>query len=184
MNVSSASHDRRHSIDSDPADTARTSQASGAPTTATVKEPDWERMPSVVAEHGAAGAASKDLKPKLERLVKDVQDLQAAVGPYTEHVQQLMHAVNEIKEAAETIEQTAHHAYLAPFALLALHRALHAVPEAKHAFEGMLKEAPGAAARAKPILERIFRDLQDLQASTGHPGPLPPAIERGVHVCG
>lgn len=186
MNVNSATASRQRSIDeSDETQTAGTSTTRSTGTERAAAHPDWERIPTTSIGAGpiAADRDAKALKPKLERLARDVNELRTALGPYMDQAAQLHHALDEIKEAVEAAEQTAHHPWLAPIAAHAIHRAIaHGIPEAKHAFEGMQKTAPDAAAKAKPILERIVQDVKDLQGSLD----LAPAslLERMVPVRG
>lgn len=146
--------------------------------------PDWDRRPTLdtaaLSAIQSGGGDSKALTQKLDKLQTDLKELRDALGPYSRECAKLHHALHELNEAREMIEHGKMFGPLMPaVAGLAILKAKHAVHEAADGWKGMFREAPEAARKAEPALNKVVDDVKEIIRTIGAPHVERPVALRG-----
>ena len=115
---------------------------------------------------------AKAMLPKLEKLEKDLAALAKAMHPYMKDIHEGLEAAHHIKEGLEAIIEGGHMAHhpgageklLGGTAVaIGIATLVHGAKEYKEVIERLPPDAKTTVANAKPILQDVMRDLDDIK---------------------
>jgi hypothetical protein len=115
---------------------------------------------------------AKAMLPKLEKLEKDLAALSKAMHPYMKDVEEGLEAAHHIKEGLEAMIEGGHMAHhpgvgeklLGGTAVaIGIATVVHGAKQYAHVIERLPPDAKTTVANAKPILQDVMRDLDDIK---------------------